>query len=549
MGGNTLILNSGGFIASTTGFSNRTNFNNGTLTAGDSNALYFHQGGENTFNAIHFLSGSIIADNTNGAVDVIYAGRVADDAVDFTLNSTGNTYTGRTFINNAGVDMSNHAEVAGNASIFGLVPTTFTAGNVVFNGVFFKQGSYSFHENRGIELGGAGLHNHNGNLAINGAISGTGQILASSGVLTLGGSMDNTYSGDTIVAYGGLGVSPDLRLDLNKQDGAIAVPGDLFISVPSNSPNNSLSNAVVRLLASNQIANTSVVTMLRPDNDASSTGTSRAILRLNGHNETIAGLVGMAGTTATNVVVENSAAGASTLTVAPGAGRIFAYEGVVQNGGTGSLALVLNGNATGRQIFAGPNTYTGDTTITSGILQVDGTTSGQGEYLLQSNGTLAGSGTIGAIGLNSFGGGTLSPGGVDAPGTLAFDFGSGSAVLDATIALAFRIQSGGQDAIELIGSTKFDISFADLGFSNFLFSIEEGITHGTYSLISGGAGSIVGSLDENDLSGQVGNYFVTLSISGDDSALFATVIPEPRSYALFFALLALGLVLCRRRVR
>ncbi len=86
-------------------------------------------------------------------------------------------------------------------------------------------------------------------------------------------------------------------------------------------------------------------------------------LDLNGFNQTIAGL-NSAVTPANLGLVTNSSATLKTLTLNPGAGYSYSFNGGV----VGNIALVLN---SGQQIFTGTvgtNAYTGNTTVNGGTL-------------------------------------------------------------------------------------------------------------------------------------------------------------------------------------
>ena len=113
---------------------------------------------------------------------------------------------------------------------------------------------------------------------------------------------------------------------------------------------------------------------------------SGATFDLNGSSQTIDSLADSAGGGGT---VTSSATGAATLSLAPTGSTTF--SGRIQDG-AGQVALALNGS--GIQVLAGSNTYTGGTTINSGMLVAANGT----------NGSATGSGTV------TLSGGTLASG-------------------------------------------------------------------------------------------------------------------------------------------
>lgn len=93
-------------------------------------------------------------------------------------------------------------------------------------------------------------------------------------------------------------------------------------------------------------------------------------LRINGNSVTIGGL-STSGTASTNIV-ENGSASNATLTINNGTGNVF--NGVIQNGSTGTLSIRKNGN--GLLQLNNLNTYTGSTTINAGTLQLNNAAGG-----------------------------------------------------------------------------------------------------------------------------------------------------------------------------
>jgi len=174
-----------------------------------------------------------------------------------------------------------------------------------------------------------------GDNAIDGGITKIG-----AGVLTFTGTDANTYTGLTRVHAG--------ELALSKTAGVSAIAGDITLGDGSAA-------AVLRLVNSDQIADTSVITFL-------GTEASAGIFRLNGQTETIGGLISTGGAG----FVENQSATGSALTLNNTGTQTF--SGVLQNGTlAGVLALIKNG--VGTQILSGASTYTGTTTINAGTLQ------------------------------------------------------------------------------------------------------------------------------------------------------------------------------------
>lgn len=95
--------------------------------------------------------------------------------------------------------------------------------------------------------------------------------------------------------------------------------------------------------------------------------TSGTKFQVNGVSATLTGLATNAGSPG-SPAVENGAATAVTLTVALPAGVTNVYAGTLRNGGTGALALTVNGGAGSSLTLAGANTHTGSTTVTGGSL-------------------------------------------------------------------------------------------------------------------------------------------------------------------------------------
>ena len=197
------------------------------------------------------------------------------------------------------------------------------------------------------------------------------------GALTLSGSVSNTYTGATIVNAG--------TLILGKTGGAIAIPGALTVGVAAAS---TVGNATLQLNASDQAAAAVTALVL----NAGST------LNLNGFNLTVLTLGTSFGTTITGsgTLAINQTGGTMTFTGV----NTISSSSTLQLTATGIAAartmamtavtdqLTINGNVTqgtnggsivagnagqtalGTLILAGNNSYTGTTTVSSGILNI-----------------------------------------------------------------------------------------------------------------------------------------------------------------------------------
>ncbi len=98
--------------------------------------------------------------------------------------------------------------------------------------------------------------------------------------------------------------------------------------------------------------------------------TTSGTLRINGNSVTIGGL--STSGSGTSNIVENGSASNATLTINNGTGNVFG--GVIQNGSTGTLSIIKNGS--GLLQLNALNTYTGNTTINAGTVQLNRTGGG-----------------------------------------------------------------------------------------------------------------------------------------------------------------------------
>ena len=224
-------------------------------------------------------------------------------------------------------------------------------------------------------LSGGGLVMINGRHAANNLFSGFTDIYFS-------GTSPNALSGQVIVRAG--------MLNLQKTAGTNAI-GTANVSVGVSGL---AFPAAVVWQANNQINGGSNFNLL----SASSGTTNNGQLWLNGHSDTIGGLMDNGGLG--TAIVTNQAPGTNgSLTIAPSAGTTFQYGGLITNGftsGQGTLSLHMGG--AGIEVLSGTESYTGATTVNSGTLSLNG--------LLTGNASIGVSGDLNGMGTINFGSGS-----------------------------------------------------------------------------------------------------------------------------------------------
>ncbi|HTS16529.1 MAG TPA: autotransporter-associated beta strand repeat-containing protein [Verrucomicrobiae bacterium] len=229
--------------------------------------------------------------------------------------------------------------------------------------------------------------NNNANSTFSGVIQNTSGSLAitktGTGTLTLSGTAANTYSGLTTVSGG--------ELDLNKTAGVNAIGGNLTIA-----------GGEVKLLSSEQLANTAVVTI--------NTGS----FNLNGQSETPANMIvgptglltnGIAGGTLNSGLTNAGTVYVSQATYLKGpvtnTGAVF-FQGAISNSLVNSGSFNLNNNATLTVAPANSGTINvAASTLTvnpawanSATVQLGGGVLTGGNLTNNSSGNVAGFGTI-----------------------------------------------------------------------------------------------------------------------------------------------------------
>jgi len=416
--------------------------------------------------------------------------------------------TGGLVLDGGTLDLAGSNPLVGSLTGTGGTISSSVAGTVVLTASTGLSGTYA-----GIFADGAGT---------------LGLTKSGASKLTLAGTAANSFTGVTTITGG--------TLTLAKTAGVQAIGGNIQLGDGSGAD-------VLRLAASNQIADTSVITLL---------GTAvnqRGWLQLYGQNETIGGL---ASAGAGHGLVANEAATGSNSVLTLNVSGTYEFSGLMRNGASagGTLSLVKAGFGT--QTLSGSNTFTGSTAVQAGILEVAAggrltatsavTVSAGAELRVRGainasapvtvGGILSGTGTLGSVVLS----GTLAPGagiGTLTTGTLTwnggavgvFDLASGTTSADLVSILGdFRKGSGGAYRFDFQGSGSWNGSQPSI-----------------YTLLTWSGTTDFSALDftpTNLAAGLEGEF----QISGN--SLSVIVVPEPSAVAL--ALGAGGMLMAAR---
>ena len=363
---------------------------------------------------------------------------------------------------------------------------------------------------------------------------------ADPGTLTLSGS--NTYTGTTTVNGGTLALA---------NTSGTAVPGNLVIGDTLGGQNASKAD-VVRLLASNQIATTSAVTI-----------NASGLLDLNGNTNTI-GLGAVNGLTITGgsvttgagtlVLDGNVAALALTTNLTPatitgnldlgGGVRVIDVQpgtlagqnpnGTAENPGVAIsntddmviAAVISDGSLTktdgGSLELSGTNTYTGATSINGGRLFVDGSLNAASAVTVNSASTLGGTGTVNGpvVVLGS----TVSPGdpGVSTNGIGILTVGSVNFSQGGNLNIAVSATSGAgtnYDQLVVLGNT-------NLGGTSTL-------TVNVAGLLSGG--TVANVVSTGTFSGTPTGTFSSTILTNNPNGFSVTPSYQPSSLSLLIS--------------
>ncbi|MBJ7394940.1 MAG: autotransporter-associated beta strand repeat-containing protein, partial [Akkermansiaceae bacterium] len=304
-----------------------------------------------------------------------------------------------------------------------------------------------------------------------------------------------------------------------------------------------INNGILKLTTGNNRLPTGTVVSLGQASSAN-VGT----LNLNGLNQQIAGLASTTGinSSANKNTVTSTAAATLDINVAEGATSSYG-AGTAANSGAITGAISLKKSGLGTQTLGDTNTYSGATTVDAGKLVINGSIS-TSTTTVNSTGTLAGSGTVGAV--------TVKDGGFIAPGNSPGILNTGNITLEAGSSLGIEIDGatvGTQyDRLNVTGS----VSLA--GLLSMTMSGSYAPANGTlfFILANDGADAISGTFSNASVNGGTytfGSQQFQISYAGDTATSSFTggndvvlqAVPEPAS--LLLGAVAILTLLRRRR--
>lgn len=469
-------------------------------------------------------------DTISGSITGVGGSLTKNGTGTLTLDGVDNTYTGGTTLNSGTlrvlVDSLGTGNVTVNGGTLGNLDVDMPAmieNSITVTADFQTdvQGEGGFLELFGNVDMGSGTRTltmvGEGLTCFGGVISGQNIVLQTDGNNTQAmfcSTTTNVFTGNLLVKAG-------VSLELDKDDGNIAVPGDLVID----------SGARVILEQSNQFAPTSDVTV---------NGTLQPV---SGNTNTINTLTG-------NGTIEGGLGVFGPDTLAVNSGN---FTGTIRDIDEGSnLGLLKQGS--GELVLTGNNTYTGNTTVTEGRLVVNNTTgsaTGNGTVNVQENGVLAGTGAVS---------GSVVVSGTIAPGNSIGILTTGGQTWNEDGNYIWEINNAtggggtGWDLLDIGGtllvSGTIENPFIITVDSPFLANVVPGTTyHWTIATTTGVTGFDAGkfSIDTSQFDFDPNTDDMTITMVGNDLVLNYTAIPEPGTWAL----LGLGVMalVVRRKVR
>ena len=392
------------------------NGTNITLPDGTVFTTSYLTGSNNVTNNNAGKSGNATLTEGGGGAGNTYSGTISDGTAGTTaitqtsgfVEFTGtNTYSGGTNLEGGTIAVANNGTLGtGTLTVGGgdlQVESELTLSAIVLNADLAVNGGGSF--------------------GVTGVISGTGALEIAVSA-DLGGA--NTYSGNTYIDNTAGTIEVDITSDASIGSGSLIIDGT------GGTQHVDLANKVILTNSVSLEAGTCVFII-----DGSATiageidGVGGSALMLQGGTITLSGTntyrVGTNLQFGTVVATNNSALGSGTLAMATSttleaaastltlanAVTLTGSDTVNNNSDALTLSGVISGSGSltetgsGTLTLSGTNTYTGGTSVAGGTLLIDGSTASS-KVTVDSGGTLGGTGTAGAVIVDS--GGTFAPG-------------------------------------------------------------------------------------------------------------------------------------------
>ena len=438
--------------------------------------------------------------------------------------TTANTYTGNTAIDGGTLQLGNgvtQGSVAGNLIDNTALVVTNNADQTIANtlsgaGTLTKQGTGA------LTLSGANS-SFTGTAAVNAGtllLNSANALAGTTGITLAGGTtLTPNLSGITLsapITNGTTGTTATITAPSAAGSGTTPVPFTLSGAISGagnmvfNGVNVANAYSTINLNAAANYAGSTLITTvsgnaeifvnLGVDNALPATtvltldggngaGSGRmCTLNLNGHSQTLAGLINVPGRTLRNQQVCNTSGTAATLTLSNSSACTFSGQLGYINYSALAANLGLTKSGTGVLTLSGNNIYANGTTIDGGTLLVNNTSgsgTGTGDVTVNSGGTLGGTGFISGLVTNNAGG-TLAPG----------SSGIGALTLNGSVVL----NSGSTNTFAVNGSTPSSTSVA-LGsavtYGGVLNIVPSGtFTNGqTFTLFSGAGAASASNFD------------------------------------------------------
>jgi fibronectin-binding autotransporter adhesin len=396
---------------------------------------------------------------------------------------------------------------------------TYTGATAVSAGTLKLGASGAISDSSAVSVSAGAAFDLNGNNETVGSLDGAGNVNLGAATLTTGGLNSSTAHSGVTSGTGGLTKEGSGVFTLS---GANSFTGATTIGA-----------GTLRLGASGAISDSSAVSVA-----------AGAVFDLNGNNEIIGSLAG-----AGNVTL-----GSGNL-IAGGLDTSTTHSGVIS--GTGGFTK----RGTGTLILSGNNSYNGATSVDAGVLRISGSV-GNSAVTVNSGGTLAGTGTIGAMIVK--GGGTIAPG--VSPGTLNTGAqtwgGGGNYNWEINNAGGAKGSDPGWDFLNIAGTltinatsgSAFNIKLTSLTLANQSGQASNFDNTQNYAwTIATASSGIVGfdsdkfNFDTSSFQNALGVGSFGISVLGNDLNLTFTAVPEPHEYALVVGLGLIGFAIWRRR--